>query len=133
MLCGYSFSHIPVPFWNENLRELNLQPLSTIDSKKSTSTLPSSIFANLAVAKCHVVKVPRFKSSFELYTPSGSLAYPTATAPIIPQDVADTEGRTFVAKLHFDKLGPKANLLRAVSKQYRKLYVGSLPGMQEKL
>lgn len=77
-------------------------------------------------------KVPRFNSNFELYTPNGSLAYPLATAPIIPLDVADTEGRTFVAPLHFDRLGVKANFLRAVSKQYRRLYVGSIPNMKGK-
>jgi hypothetical protein len=80
----------------------------------------------------HVLKVPRFKSNLELYIPSGSLAYPQATYPIIARDVADTEGRTFVATLHFDRLGAKANFLRLVSKEHRKLYVGSIPNVQEK-
>jgi len=104
-----------VPFWDENLREFNLQPLNIVDT-----------------SKCYILAVPRFKANCELYSPSGSLAFPSATAPIIPQDVADTEGRTFVATLHFDRLGMKAKFLRAVSKEYRKLYVGSMPSMPEK-
>jgi hypothetical protein len=84
------------------------------------------------VAQCHRLKVPRFKSTFDLYNPNGSQAFPLAVTPIIPQDVADTEGRTFEAALHFNRLGLKWKFLRAVSKRHRVLYVGSLSSTKEK-
>lgn len=84
------------------------------------------------VNHCHPVQVPRFKSTFDLYNPNGSQAYPTATTPIIARDVADTEGRTYVATLRFDSLGTKAKWRRAVSKKHRVLYVGCLPSMEQK-
>lgn len=87
----------------------------------------------LTATNCHHVKVPRFKSTFDLYNPNGSQAYPTATTPIIPRDVADTEGRTYVATMHFDRLGLKAGWRRAMWKKYRVLYVGSLLTMHEKV
>jgi hypothetical protein len=85
------------------------------------------------VAQYHRLKVPRFKSTFDLYNPNGSQAFPLARTPIIPQDVADTEGRTFEAALHFNRLGIKSKFLRAVSKQHRVLYVGSLSSIEEKV
>jgi len=92
----------------------------------------SANFIVLPVEHCQPIIVPRFKSTFDLYNPNGSQAYPTAITPIIPRDVADTEGRTYVATLRFDSLGWKAKWRRAVWKEYRLLYVGCLPSMHEK-
>jgi hypothetical protein len=133
MGCFPASSHSLVAFWDEKLQDLSLQPLSHVRSESiSSSTIPcaprntcTNTRLLLKAANCHPVKVPRFKSTFDLYNPNGSQAYPTATTPIIPRDVADTEGRTYVATMHFDRLGLKAGWRRAMWKKYRVLYVGS--------
>ena len=133
MFCGLcSSSPSLVAFWDEGSRQLSLQPRSSLDRESSSICLPKLVLISL-VPQYHRLKAPRFKSTFDLYNPNGSQAFPLARTPIIPQDVADTEGRTFEATLHFNRLGIKSKLLRAVSKQHRVLYVGSLSNIEEKV
>lgn len=77
------------------------------------------------------VKVSKWRRRFDIYASknldkaSGQDHREPYT--IVTRNSDDTEGKTFMTRLFFSRLGPKADVQRVMSSKHRFLYIGPMP------
>ena len=71
------------------------------------------------------VQIPRF-GLFDLYASNVDDENTPPSHKVVARANQDTTGSSFVARLNYGRLGPGANLRRAISSKHRVMYIGSV-------
>jgi hypothetical protein len=71
------------------------------------------------------VKIPRF-GLFDIYASNDTDEHCPPSHAVIARATQDTNGKSFVARLNYGRLGPGANVRRAFSSKHRIMYIGSV-------
>jgi len=92
---------------------------------KSLSLTKSTDRSSVDKERFEKVVIPRF-GLFDLYASNeNNETYPRLHT-VIARANQDTKGRSFVARLNYGRLGPGANMRRAIFRKERILYIGSV-------
>ena len=71
------------------------------------------------------VEVPKWRRHFDVYASNNLEDRSREGQPTYSRD--DTEGRSFLARLYYSRLGIASDVQRAVSSKHRTLYIGAMP------
>lgn len=75
--------------------------------------------------KFEKVTIPRF-GLFDLWASNEEAELGSQSHMVIARASQDTQGKSFVARLNYGRLGPGANMMRAISSKHRIMYIGSV-------
>ncbi len=105
-----------------DLRRLPLNKL-----KGQTTLIASDSVVNnlISASEFEKVEVPKWRRHFDVYASNDLESHSREGQPTYSRD--DTEGRSFLARLYYSRLGIASNVQRAVSSKHRTLYIGPMP------
>ncbi len=105
--------------------DLRILPLNKLKGQATLISSDSYVDNPMLASDFEKVEVPKWRRHFDVYT-SNDLGNPSGEGqPTYSRN--DTEGRSFLARLYYSRLGIASNVQRAVSAKHRTLYIGEMP------
>jgi hypothetical protein len=118
-----------VPIFDLSSNHLRKFPLGVVNGiyPSFANTVIAKLAGGSSIEKEEFVEVviPRF-GLFDIYASNEDHETNSQSYTIVARATQDTEGRSFVARLNYGRLGPGANVRRAFSSRHRIMYIGSV-------